>query len=149
MLYFATHGILPGELKCRTKPGLIFTPSGGDSGLLDTSEISDLKLNADLVVMSACNTAGASELGGEALSGLAEAFIFAGARALIASHWQVPSSETALLMRSMFATGLPSDRAVALSKAQLVIASNPASSHPFYWAAFTLIGASTAAGPGA
>jgi CHAT domain-containing protein len=149
VLYFATHGILPGELKCRTKPGLIFTPSGGDSGLLDTSEISDLKLNADLVVMSACNTAGASELGGEALSGLAEAFIFAGARALIASHWQVPSSETALLMRNMFATGLPNDLAVALSKAQLAIASNPASSHPFYWAAFTLIGASTAAGPGA
>ncbi|MFY7963229.1 MAG: CHAT domain-containing protein, partial [Elsteraceae bacterium] len=96
ILYFATHGILPGELKCRTKPGLIFTPSPSHAGLLDTSEISQLKLNADLVVMSACNTAGASELGGESLSGLAESFIFAGARSLIASHWQVPSRETAL-----------------------------------------------------
>lgn len=149
VLYFATHGILPGELKCRTKPGLVFTPSGSDSGLLDTSEISELKLNAELVVMSACNTAGASELGGEALSGLAEAFIFAGARALIASHWQVPSRETALLMRGVFSGGLPQDLTVALAKAQLAIAANPASSHPFYWAAFTLIGASSAAAEGA
>ncbi len=149
VLYFATHGILPGELKCRTKPGLVFTPSANDPGLLDTSEISELKLNADLVVMSACNTAGASELGGEALSGLAEAFIFAGARALVASHWQVPSRETALLMRGMFASGLPPDLAVALTKAQLSIAANPASSHPFYWAAFTLIGASASVGAGA
>jgi CHAT domain-containing protein len=149
VLYFATHGILPGELKCRTKPGLVFTPSGADTGLMDTSEISELKLNADLVVMSACNTAGAAELGGEALSGLAEAFIFAGARALVASHWQVPSLETALLMRAMFANGLPPDLAQALTRAQLAIAANPASSHPFYWAAFTLIGASASVGAGA
>jgi len=148
VLYFATHGILPGELKCRTKPGLVFTPSGTDSGLLDTNEISELKLNADLVVMSACNTAGAAELGGEALSGLAEAFIFAGARALIASHWQVPSRETALLMRGMFAGGLPADPAVALTRSQLAIAANPATSHPFYWAAFVLIGATASTGSG-
>jgi CHAT domain-containing protein len=149
VLYFATHGILPGELKCRTKPGLIFTPTGTNSGLMDTNEISELQLNADLVVMSACNTAGAAELGGEALSGLAEAFIFAGARALIASHWQVPSQETAFMMKSMFARGLPPDLAAALAKAQLEIAANPQSAHPFYWAAFTLIGASASVAGGA
>ncbi|NBR98509.1 MAG: CHAT domain-containing protein, partial [Betaproteobacteria bacterium] len=110
VLYFATHGLLPGELKCQAAPGLVLTPPADQSkdkdsdGLLEASEIASLRINADLVVLSACNTAGGGgKFGGEALSGLAEAFFHAGARSMIVSHWQVPSAATAQLMSGTFA----------------------------------------------
>ena len=109
VLYFATHALLPGELRCQSEPGLALSPptaiptSKVEDGLLDSSEIAALKLNADLVVLSACNTAeSAGRFGGDALSGLAEAFFHAGARGVIASHWQVPSKQTATLMTGLF-----------------------------------------------
>src|SRR5208282_374042 len=108
-LYFATHGLLPGELVCQTEPALALSPpptpakTKEEDGLLEASEIAELKLNAGLVVLSACNTAeGRDDLGGGSLAGLAEAFFFAGARTLVASHWQVPSAATARLMVGMF-----------------------------------------------
>jgi CHAT domain-containing protein/tetratricopeptide (TPR) repeat protein len=150
VLYFATHGLLPGELKCQTEPALVMTPPAvtakdkASDGLLQASEIATLKLNADLVVLSACNTAGGSgRLGGEALSGLAEAFFYAGAKGLVVSHWQVPSEPTARLMSQMF-TGIGSDfktaPAKALSAAQRTLSSQPATAHPYFWAAFTVVG---------
>lgn len=146
IVYFATHGLLPGELRCQAQPGLALAPpdampaSAADDGLLTASDIALLRLNADLVVLSACNTAGGdARLGGEALSGLAESFFFAGARSLLVSHWQVPSAPTVRLMTGLFAGG--GDTAQALAQAQRLLASDPATAHPFNWAAFTLVGA--------
>lgn len=75
-----------------------------DDGLLTSSEIAMLKLNADWVVLSACNTAAAEKPGAEALSGLARAFFYAGARALLVSHWPVTSLPAVKLTTTMFAT---------------------------------------------
>jgi CHAT domain-containing protein len=116
--------------------------------VLVSSEVASLHLDADLVVLSACNTAGdglkrGGKFGGPALSGLAESFFYAGGRAVLASHWQVPSASTVSLMTGLFQrlgpqlNGGVSD---ALRASQQVIAANPKTSHPFYWAAFTLIG---------
>ena len=160
VLYFATHGLLPGELRCESEPALVLTPpataataASGD-GLLTASEIAGLKLNADLVVLSACNTAaaGGSHFGGGALHGLADAFFNAGAHEVLASHWEVPSTETTRLMTAVFA-GLARDPAgdvaEALRQSQLALIAQPASAHPFYWAAFTLIGDGAKRGGGA
>ena len=95
VVHFATHGLLAGETalfaKNKAEPALLLTPpaeaSEEDNGLLTASEVAQLNLNADWVVMSACNTAGGSAEGAEALSGLARAFFYAGARALLVSHW--------------------------------------------------------------
>ncbi len=149
ILYFATHGLLPGELKCQTEPGLVLTPpkqtnSKNNDGLLEASEIATFKLNADLVVLSACNTAsGGGKFGGEALSGLAESFFFAGARNLVVSHWQVPSEATANLLSNMFITlgpELQGGASAALRKAQLTLIEQKKTAHPFFWAAFVVVG---------
>ncbi len=150
VLYFATHGLLPGELRCQAEPGLALSPpanpatSKAEDGLLDATEIASLSLNADLVVLSACNTAsGGGRFGGEALSGLAEAFFYAGARALLASHWEVPSAATVRLMTGLFeraGPGLAHGTAESLRQSQLALLDQPATAHPFFWAAFTVIG---------
>jgi CHAT domain-containing protein len=150
VLYFATHGLLPGELRCQAEPGLALSPpetaatNKDADGLLDATEIASLSLNADLVVLSACNTAsGGGRFGGEALSGLAEAFFHAGARALLASHWQVPSTATVRLMTGLFERAGPAlarGTAESLRRSQLALLDQPATAHPFFWAAFTVIG---------
>ena len=150
VLYFATHGLLPGELRCGAEPGLALSPAAGgsssadDDGFLEAGEIARLQLHADLVVLSACNTAeGGGRLGGESLSGLADAFFHAGARTLVASHWQVPSAATAQLMTSFFdkvGPKLSNGLADSLREAQLGLAGQAQTAHPFYWAAFTILG---------
>lgn len=151
ILYFATHGLIPGELQCQNEPGLVLTPPAtaaattATDGLLSSSEIVGMDLRADLVVLSACNTAtpGAGRTGSGALSGLAEAFFRAGARTVLASHWQVPSAATSALMKGVF-TVLGSDhrRPVdeALRAAQLASLAQPRTAHPFFWGAFVVIG---------
>jgi CHAT domain-containing protein len=144
VLYFATHGLLPGELHCNGEPGLVLSPSGVDRDpVLYASEIASLPLKARLVVLSACNTAaeGGNRYGGGALEGLADSFFEAGAHAVLASHWSVPSAQTTTMMVRMFKSagqGVP--YAEALREAQLDMIGNRATAHPFYWAAFTLIG---------
>ncbi|HUK60443.1 MAG TPA: CHAT domain-containing protein [Stellaceae bacterium] len=150
VLYFATHGLLPGELHCQAEPGLVLSPppqtatSTDEDGVLEASEIAGLKLNADLVVLSACNTAeSGGQFGGEALDGLAESFFNAGARTVLASHWEVPSLATVRLMTSLFEARARDPRAGlagALRQAQLGLVNDPATSHPYFWAAFSIIG---------
>jgi CHAT domain-containing protein len=151
VLYFATHGMLPGELHCQAQPGLVLSPppvpatTTSADGLLTASEIADLKINASLVVLSACNTGaeGGTRFGGGALEGLADAFFNAGAHAVLASHWEVPSAATQALMTNTFATLAKDpnhDAAEALRQAQLALIAQNATAHPFDWAAFTLIG---------
>ena len=93
IVHFATHGALAGQVQGSAEPGLILTPpaepSEEDDGYLTASEIAGLKLDADWVVLSACNTAAGGAQSAEALSGLARAFIYAQARALLVSHWEV------------------------------------------------------------
>jgi hypothetical protein len=160
VIYFATHGLLPGELRCQSEPAIVMTPppigkknlTKFEDGLLEASEISEFKLNADLVVLSACNTAGGNgNMGGESLSGLTEAFFFAGAQSLLVSHWSVPSKATMQLMDQVF-TNLGSEMsngtAMSLQKAQMKLSSNVESAHPVFWGAFVLIGDGASEGTG-
>jgi tetratricopeptide (TPR) repeat protein/CHAT domain-containing protein len=110
IVYFATHALVAGEVekfaKVKAEPALALTipaePTELDDGLLTASEIAQLKLNADWVVLSACFTAAEDKPGAEALSGLARAFFYAGARSLAVSHWEVDSVATVKLMIEMF-----------------------------------------------
>ncbi len=150
VLYFATHGLLPQPSACLPEPALVTSVgAGADSdGLLDASEILDLKLDADLVVLSACDTGGAGsdsadqtglQGGGEALGGLTRAVIYAGGRALIVSHWSVDSAATVRLMTGLFA-GQAATEGEALQKAQVVLQQSAEWSHPYFWAPFTIVG---------
>jgi CHAT domain-containing protein len=148
VLAFATHGLLPGELRCQAEPALALTPpatpSPADNGLLDASDIAQFRLDADWVVLSACNTAGPDgALGGESLSGLARAFFYAGARTLLVSHWAVASRPTVALTTGLFAQAAQTatlGRAEALRRSELTLADTPATSHPVFWAPFVLVG---------
>jgi len=148
VLAFATHGLLPGELRCQAEPALVLTPPAAptaeDNGLLDASDIAQLRLDADWVVLSACNTAGPDgSLGGESLSGLARAFFYAGARRLLVSHWTVASRPTVALTTGLFehiARTPALGRAEALRRSQLALAGAPETSHPAFWAPFVLVG---------
>lgn len=148
ILYFATHGLLPQPSACLPEPALMTSVGGGDSdGLLDTSEILDLKLDADLVVLSACDTGGGGgdssttglQGGGEALGGLTRAVIYAGGRSLIVSHWSVDSVATVRLMTGMFGAGSPS-KGEALQASQVTLQQSEQFSHPYFWAPFTIVG---------
>ncbi len=146
---FATHGLLPGDLPCDIEPALALTPpakvaSTEDNGLLDASEIATLKLNADFVVLSACNTASPDgRLGGDSLSGLTRAFFYAGARSVYASSFPVPSDQTAELTSAMFAALAAEPaltRAEAARRAQLKLIGQRDIAHPVFWSGFVLIG---------
>lgn len=151
---FATHGLLPGELPCRNEPGLVLTPqasaSESDDGFLAAGEIAVLRLDADWVILSACNTAGPDgSLGGESLSGLATAFAHAGARALLVSHWDVASEPTVHLISETFrrySADPSAGKAAALLAARRTLASDPELAHPVFWAPFVLVGDGGGAG---
>ena len=126
IVYFATHGLVAGDVKGLAEPSLALSiptqPTELDDGLLTASEVAQLKLNADWVVLSACNTIAGDKPGAEALSGLARSFFYAGARALLVSHWAVNSEAATRLTTSTF-DRLKSDpkigRAEALRQAML------------------------------
>lgn len=146
IIVFATHGLLPEDLFCENEPSLALAPGSPgdlqDDGLLRASEISVMRLNANLVILSACNTAGADgRLGGESLSGLVRAFFYAGARNVLATHWQIASQPTVELTTNMArnkAQGLTWPDALRESKLRMM--DNPATSHPFFWGGFSLVG---------
>jgi tetratricopeptide (TPR) repeat protein len=148
-VHFATHGTLAGEISGSTEPGLILTPpreaTESDDGYLSASEAAALKLDADWVILSACNTAAGSAEGAEALSGLARAFFYAGARALLVSHWSVDSAATVKLITSALAI-LTRDKTTGRSEAlqlamiDMIDRGEPHESHPSYWAPFVVVG---------
>ena len=150
VVYFATHGLVAGDVAGLGEPALALTlpkqPTELDDGLLTASEVTRLKLNADWVVLSACNTAAAEKPGAEALSGLARAFFYAGARALLVSHWSVDSEAATRLITSTFAL-MEADpklgRAEALRKATLTYMNDtgsPLNAYPAFWGPFSIIG---------
>ncbi|MCB4359616.1 CHAT domain-containing protein [Quatrionicoccus australiensis] len=148
-LLFATHGLMAGEQVGAGEAALVMTPPASanrhDDGLLAASEIAQLRLNADWVVLSACNTAaGDGKPGAEGLSGLAKAFFHAGARNLLVSHWSVVSQSTVLLSTGTFRRlrDRPEQgKARALQAAMLdLIDGDSGYSHPLFWAPFVLVG---------
>jgi CHAT domain-containing protein/tetratricopeptide (TPR) repeat protein len=145
IVHFATHALVAGDLSGLAEPALVLTPpdvpTEADDGLLTASEIATLKLNADWVVLSACNTAAGSAEGAEALSGLARAFFYAGARALLVSHWAVYSRAATELTTKTFAmmAATPNlGRAEAFRRAMLSLIEE--GKPPSYWAPFVVVG---------
>lgn len=115
-------------------------PSGDDDGLLTAGEILELKLNAELAVLSACNT-GQGRVTGDGVVGLSRSLISAGVASVIVSLWSVPDAPTASLMREFYENvGHGLDKAQALRQAML--STWKEHSHPLDWAAFTLVGES-------
>ncbi|WP_245647699.1 CHAT domain-containing protein [Novosphingobium lentum] len=155
VIHFATHGLVTAPRPdCPARPALVtsFGDSGSD-GLLSFREIFDLKLDADLVILSACDTAGMATVGASreagvtsggnyALDGLVRAFVGAGARSVIASHWPVPDdfNATKRLIGGLIDAKPGEPLAQALADAQVSLMDDPNTSHPFYWAAFIILG---------
>jgi CHAT domain-containing protein len=155
VVHFATHGLLAGDTEKMgnglSEPALVLTPPRGpatvkDDGLLTATEITQLKLNAEWIILSACNTAGSGDKPGVApLSGLARAFFYAGARALLVSHWRVDSFAAVWLITDAF-DELRGNREIgrseALRRSMLALAASatPRYAHPIYWAPFTVVG---------
>jgi CHAT domain-containing protein len=159
VVMFATHGLVPGDLNGLTQPALALTApelsDGNGDGLLTLDEILSLKLNADWVVLSACNTASGDGAGSEAVSGLGRAFFYAGARALLVSNWPVETVSARLLMTDLFRRQVENpllNKAEALQQAILALADGPgaidpktgkadyAYAHPLFWAPFVIVG---------
>lgn len=143
VLAFATHGLISGELDGLDEPALLLTPAGGDDGLLKPSEIGGLSLPARLVILSACNTAGAAGADRPQLSGLVQGFFLAGADEVMASHWPV-RDDVARRLSVGTVRGLRagSDPASALRDAIRDIRKGSDGearvTHPTHWAPFEL-----------
>jgi CHAT domain-containing protein len=141
VLYFATHGIQrPANDECLQSALVTSVGAGGGDGLLDLKKIPELNLDADMVVLSACDT-GRNENGnqGEALGGLVSTFVQAGARNLVVSNWPVDSAATAALMTAMF-NQKSETQANALAFAERQLMASAEYSHPYFWASFMVVG---------
>ncbi|MEP2103544.1 MAG: CHAT domain-containing tetratricopeptide repeat protein [Parasphingorhabdus sp.] len=155
ILHFATHGLVTApKPSCPAKPALL-TSFGGEKsdGLLAFDEIFDMKLDADIVILSACDTAGKASIratreagvssgGGTALDGLVRSFIGAGSRSVLASHWPAPDDfqATERLIGGLFSKGKGQSVASALRTSQKELMDDPITSHPYYWSGFAIIG---------
>lgn len=160
VLHFATHGLLAQSPECLPEPGLVTSLGTGGDSLLEASEIVDLNLDADLVVMSACDTSagagvgaegltgfrgvgGSYAAGGESLTGLARSFFYAGARNVLSTQWSVDDTATQELMVAFYSAGVGAETvsiAEAMRLAQVKQIEGGQLSHPFYWAPFAVIG---------
>ena len=144
VVHFATHGLL--NNKHPELSGLVFSlvdPQGRPrNGFLPAYEVYNLRLNAELVVLSACQTALGEDIRGEGLVGLTRAFMYAGAPRVVASLWRVPDSATSTLMQRFYRALLAEKRrpAEALRLAQESVRAERRWSAPYYWAGFTLAG---------
>jgi CHAT domain-containing protein len=155
---FATHGLVPGELDGLDQPALALSaPNVADvdgDGLLTMQEILSLKLDADWVVLSACNTGAGAGAGAEAASGLGRAFFYAGTRAILVTNWSVHSQSARELVTDLFrrqAANPKLSRGEALRQAMMALLDGKGFTdekgetlftyaHPLFWAPYTIIG---------
>ncbi len=152
VVMFATHGLVAGELPELSQPALALSnptlTNEKDDGLLTLAEILELKLRADWVVLSACNTASADGQASEAVSGIGRAFFYAGAKALLVSHWPVETVSAKLLTTELFkrqSANAKLSRAQAVREASLAVMQQSAGksysyAHPMFWAPFVVFG---------
>jgi CHAT domain-containing protein len=140
ILHFATHGILNNASPMYSHLALA-DGGAGEDGLLEAWELMQLDLHADLAVLSACETARGRIGAGEGMVGLSWAMFMAGVPSIVVSQWKVESAGTRDLMinfhRGMISSGAKS---ASLRQAALKVMKNPATSHPFYWGAFVIVG---------
>ncbi len=152
-ILFSTHGILGTEIQRSEmiEPALVLSLVGNTeeyNGLLEMSEAAGLRLNSELVILAACNSAGESGKGGEGFAGLARSFIFAGTQGVIASHWKIESMATKNLISILGEMLSKNDRRQAFFKAREKFKSvigklkyfNICYAHPYFWSAFVYIG---------
>lgn len=137
-LHFATHAVASTDLPEHS--GLVLGAAGSEDGLLQAFEIFDLSLDAELVVLSGCETALGPELSGEGLLGLTRAFFYAGAEQVVISLWPVEDRSTRELMTTFYRRLRSTTPADALREAKLELAATPGFEHPFYWAPFVIVG---------
>jgi len=147
---FATHGLVPGDISGLDQPALamanpVLTGDRDNDGFLTLEDVLGLKLNAEWVVLSACNTASADGNASEAVSGLGRAFFYAGARSLLVSNWAVETVSARLLTTGLFrqqASHPSMSRAEALRQSMLAVMKDGKShyGHPAFWAPFSLVG---------
>ena len=154
IVHFATHGVLGDEIRLTTQPALVLSQIGDKDehgGLLQFADILDLKLNADLVVLSACNTRLGRLREGEGIVGLTRAFLYAGASSVVVSLWKVEDQSTSILMERFYQRIKQGEgKAEALRQAKLDVLRSTielkalgmpqALASPFYWAPFILVG---------
>ena len=153
ILHFATHGLTEGQFGCADAPAALLTSFGGAGSdlLLSFDEIARLRLNANLVVLSACETASAvgeralrlsgEVLPGETLEGLVRSFFSANARSVIATYWESSNSgESEQFMESFYSNGRTLSISGALNAAQNDLIASTSTSHPFYWGGFFAVG---------
>ncbi|MCU0984873.1 MAG: CHAT domain-containing protein [Acetobacteraceae bacterium] len=152
IVHFAAHAVLPAEIRCLAEPAILASvPAGGAAAaaFLPASEILGLSMDADLAILSACNSGGEGSGAGESLSGLARAFFYAGARGLMVTHWSVDDTASALLVAETLRRLAGGGRRAtdALREAQLAMIADagagrlpPVFAHPFFWAGFALVG---------
>ena len=148
VLAFATHGLMAGDLPRLTQPALALAADGSEKDsalapLLTLEDVLGLKLNADWVVLSACNTAADDGRAEEALSGLARGFFYAGSRSLLVTHWAVESDSAKELTTRTFAhftRQAQAPKAQSLREAMLQVMADPRYAHPAFWAPYVLVG---------
>jgi len=141
-VHFATHGYIDEKNPDYSSLVLTLKNNSVEDGFLRATEIFNLKLNAELVVLSACQTGLGKLVRGEGMVGLTRAFMYAGAPAVMVSLWSVSDISTATLMREFYKNMLKGDliKTDALRKAQLTVMKDEKFAHPFYWAPFVLFG---------
>ena len=145
-LHFATHGILGEEVPGIGEPALVLAAEPNEDGFLTASEIAALKIDADLAVLSACNTGSGEYVTGEGVMGLSRAFLIAGSRAVVVSLWPVASQATERLMVAFYAnlrTGQDVHEALRTAKLKLrddAVRANSIEQHPMFWAPFVVFG---------
>jgi len=152
VVQFATHGLMAGDFQGLFEPALVLTPTLSEDlqkgdGLLTASEITELKLNADMVVLSACNTAAPDgSPGAEGMSGLGRAFFYAGGRSLLLTHWAVLSDAAVSMTTGMFSymkndSNMHKAEAARRSKLDIINSKDkPYYAHPLFWAPFAIVG---------
>ena len=148
VIAFATHGLMAGDLPRLTQPALALAATGHEDedplgALLTLDEVLNLKLNADWVILSACNTAAADGQADEALSGLARGFFYAGSKSMLVTHWSVESESAKLLTTETLAhymTDPHQRKAESLRQAMLSVMAKSQYQHPAFWAPYALVG---------